>query len=511
MDTKLILIARVSDVEQRKALPAQKLRFMRYAEEKGLSHEYHEFDESAFKDVRVKFAKLIQHIKKQPGMCYVVFDKIDRFSRDSSSEERRELTALMRSGRVQMHFPSDNLFVHKGSPAADLFRLDIGVALATYYSSSIRDNVQRRFSQMLNDKTWIGAAPLGYLNVKRDNVKTIERDPERAHHIVRIFELRSTGMSYAEIAKAMNKAGLRSKRGAKMTKNDIEKVCRRPFYYGKMLYEGELLPHKYEPLITYKLFKQCQAVRAIRHDTHTTYDSLKFAFKDMIKCGKCGCTVSCFYAKGIPYAKCSGAKGKCGNLNTAVSLILPEIERVLGSIQLPPEVIPFVIDELKKRHDNQVDYFAKSLATARAECDRTTERLKQLTYQRLDNKIPEELYNNMLSDLTNRQQELNEQIESLTASNTSFSVTASYLLSLAQRAGELFMNADEALKQKLLKFVLSNLVLEDKKLSYDINDLFNTFIEIKKKSLDGSQTQNWCGLRDSNPWPHPWQGCALNN
>ena len=36
METKLILIARVSDVEQRKALPAQKLRLERYAEQKQL-------------------------------------------------------------------------------------------------------------------------------------------------------------------------------------------------------------------------------------------------------------------------------------------------------------------------------------------------------------------------------------------------------------------------------------------------------------------------------------------
>jgi len=498
MDTiKLILIARVSDKNQRKALPAQKLRLENYAATLGLPFEYHEFDESAHDtDPRHKFLKLVAHIQGQKGRCIVVHDKIDRFTRDSSQEEVKAMSDLVRRGQIEMHFPSDNLYINKDSPASDLFRLGIGMVLAKYYSDSIRDNVRRRFEQMLNDKTWIGAAPLGYLNVnhgtKDKPIKDIEVDPIRRQHIVKIFELRSVGVSYAEIAKVMNKAGLRSKRGAKMTKSAIEKICRRDFYYGKMSYMGELFDHKYEPLITYKLFRQCQAVRAIRHDTHTTYNSIKFAFKDMIKCGKCGCTVSCFYAKGIPYMKCSGAKGKCGNLNTAASLVLPEITRVLGDIAIPPEVIPLVINELKKKHDHQVEYFATNLATARAEYDRATERLKALTYQRLDGKIPAELYDDMLKDLTNRQQELNEQIESLTDSNTSFLVTASYLLSLAQRATELFMAADEALKQKLLKFLLSNLVLEDKKLSYEVNDPYKTFIEIKKKSLGGSQTQNWC-------------------
>lgn len=50
------------DVEQRKALPAQKLRLENYAKnERGLKKEdwqYEEFDESAYKEDRQKFAEL---------------------------------------------------------------------------------------------------------------------------------------------------------------------------------------------------------------------------------------------------------------------------------------------------------------------------------------------------------------------------------------------------------------------------------------------------------------------
>ena len=69
METKLILIARVSDIEQRKALPAQKLRLERYAEQKQLPSEYHEFDESAHKDVRQKFSKLVDR-QERCGECH---------------------------------------------------------------------------------------------------------------------------------------------------------------------------------------------------------------------------------------------------------------------------------------------------------------------------------------------------------------------------------------------------------------------------------------------------------
>lgn len=212
---KLILIARVSDVEQRKALPAQKLRLKQYAQGRDPQAEYYEFDESAHKDTRKKFSKLVEHIRSQRESLEVVFDKIDRFTRDSSQDEVKQINLLVKQGRITLSFPSDNLFINKNSPAADLFRLGIGVALAKYYSDSIRDNVQRRFQQLLADKTWVGRAPVGYVNVHRGTItkpiKDIEVDPARAPFVVRVYEKRSTGMSLRAITKLINSEGMTSK------------------------------------------------------------------------------------------------------------------------------------------------------------------------------------------------------------------------------------------------------------------------------------------------------------
>ena len=63
MIKKIILIARVSDVEQRQALPAQRLRLQDYARKfETASVFYFEFDESAYKGTRQKFAELISKI-----------------------------------------------------------------------------------------------------------------------------------------------------------------------------------------------------------------------------------------------------------------------------------------------------------------------------------------------------------------------------------------------------------------------------------------------------------------
>ena len=106
---------------------------------------------------------------------------------------------------------------------------------------------------------------------------------------------------------------------------------------------------------------------------------------------------------------------------------------------------------------------------------------------------------------------MNDRLKLLTSDNKNFQVTTSYLLDLAQRAEQLFKESDDGLRQKLLEYVLSNIELKDKRLSYILNDPFKTIVEAKKKALSGSNSDIWCGYRDSNPGPRPWQGRALNN
>jgi site-specific DNA recombinase len=497
----LILIARVSDVNQRQALPAQKLRLKQYAIGKDPKAEYYEFDESAHGDVRREFAKLVEHIKAQKEPCAVVFDKVDRYTRDSSQDEVKALNTLVKAGKIELHFPSDNLFINKNSPAADLFRLGIGMALAKYYSDSIRDNVLRRFDQLLADKTWIGYAPIGYANVHSGTItkpiKSIEVDEQRAPYIATIFSKRATGMSYQAIADLVTEQGMTSKTGGILNKSAIEKIVRNPFYYGTMLYMGKLYPHKYPPLIDKDTYNQCQEVRIKRHDQHTKYRSLPFTFNNLAKCKECGCMISSFYARNYVYLNCSKAKYKCANVNTAESLILPEIEELIASIALPEQAYKLVVKELKKRHGSQQLDLTHRIEETRTEYDKITKRIKALTYERLDAKdsgtgLSTELFDEMVAELTNTQQDLNQQLIKLTDSNYSFLTTTSHLLDLAQNAKTLFSTADNRQKQLMLRFLLSNVFLYDKKLSYDLIQPYKSFVELNNKPKIDDKSSSWC-------------------
>ena len=515
----VLLVARVSDVQQRKALPAQEKRLLAYAEkmewELGRDFEYIEFDETAFGKDRKTFNDLvIDRLKASEIPSIVVFDKIDRFSRDSSSTEKRDLTMLVETGKLEIHFPSDNLYIHRYSPAADKFRLDIGVSLGAYYSNSISDNVHRRFEQLLSEGVWVHRAPVGYKNINipteilNKPIKDIVIDKTRVHFIVRAFELRAEGMPYNMIAKQLVANGFTNRNGKPaLSKGAVEKIVNNKFYYGVMTHNGKEYEHKYPPIIRRALFNQCQIVKDNRKNSKTKWDSKDFTFSDILRCGKCNRTISPFRNRKWVYMRCTNPK--CDNPNTAESLLIGSMEALLKRISIPDEIMDKVIKELKTKHDDQQKFYLQSIVSVRHEYDEIDNKLASWFDKLVDEQISPAQYDKIVRTLNDRQENLNNKLELLTNGNKDLLVTTSYLIDLANRVEILFKQGNEDQRSKLLGYIVSNLKLNDKKLSFSINYPFNMFVEEKERSLNGSETSIWCGYRDSNPGPHPWQGCAL--
>lgn len=71
-------------------------------------------------------------------------------------------------------------------------------------------------------------------------------------------------------------------------------------------------------------------------------------------------------------------------------------------------------------------------------------------------------------------------------------LTSSYLLEIATKAPKLFQSSKAALKSKLLRFLLSNLVIQDKKLVFNLKTPFDVIAECSKN-------QSWLRIPVMNP------------
>jgi len=223
---KAFIIARVSTDDQIDALPAQIYKLKDYAERNNFDYELIQIQESAYSGKRELIKSIIERIEKHPEELAVVFDKIDRYTRDTSSEVVRTMTNLYKSGKITLHFPSDGLILHKSSSANDELRLGLGIVTSKYYSDAVSDNVIRRFDQMRRDGLWTGKAPLGYRNIdKSDGKKWIVKDPIKSYAIKDIYELYATGTQSLKTVRLR----IIEKHNIKLAVSQIDTILKNPF------------------------------------------------------------------------------------------------------------------------------------------------------------------------------------------------------------------------------------------------------------------------------------------
>ncbi|MFZ5953656.1 MAG: recombinase family protein [Candidatus Dependentiae bacterium] len=153
---KSILIARVSTEEQKEAgnsLPAQIARLEKYCQSKHFKIEKtFSFDESAYKNNREEFDRILDYVLDQKEKIVVCCDKIDRLSRNVFDKRVSALYEKALEDKLELHFVSDGQIINSRISATEKFQFSISLGLAKYYSDAISDNVKRAFEQKSKER-----------------------------------------------------------------------------------------------------------------------------------------------------------------------------------------------------------------------------------------------------------------------------------------------------------------------------------------------------------------------
>ncbi len=488
---KAIILARVSTEEQKEAgnsLPAQQERLRQYIKRNTNLELIREFvfDESAYKEHRKEFDKIIAYILEQKEVVALCGDKVDRLTRDFLVG-LPALEKLRRDGLIELHFPSDNLVLRRDSPATDLFHFNIAVSLAQYYSNSISDNTRRAFEHKRKNGEWTGTPRIGYINITLEgDKKDIIPDPDRAHLIVKMYELYGTGnYSTITIREEITRLGLKSKDGNKLSRSNIEYILKDPFYYGmaKSLKYG-LYPHRYTPLISRELFERCQQIRMGRHSKPSKLLSKDFIFKGLLTCKNCGCLLTPEIKRkksGLTfvYYSCTNSKGICKRDYIPEKVLLEGVYGVFKAFEgIPQAVQDRLVTELRKVNESEVEYHKKETSRIQGDYNKTQNRLNVLMDMRLDESITKDDYDKKLQELKDRQYKLNIELEEHTKADHEYHIQISTILNLARRMKEIFESSEPMEKRAILNYLLQNPTVLAKKLEFTLRKPYDLLLEL---------------------------------
>lgn len=396
------------------------------------------------------------------------------------------LEAWRREGKIELHFPSDNLVLHKDSPATDLFRFTIGVSLAKYYSDSIRDNVKRAFEQKLRNGEWIGQARLGYLlGVSTDGQRNHVPDPNKAHLVTQMFELYASGnRSYKTVKKEMDKAGLVGKGGKPLSVSMVAHILQDPFYCGRMVSKGVEYPHRYKPLVSEYLFRRCQEVRESWQKKPVKHAGRPYIFRGLLRCAQCECSMTPEIKKGkYIFYSCTNARGICSRKYVPERTLLEPVYNALISIQLSEKMVNKVIEGCRAANGAEAEFHRREISRLENEYNILQNRIEGLPALLLDRVITREVYEAKLKEWKDKQYDLNLQMEDYTRADETYLVTMGTVLNLARRAVEIFEGSEIPEKRLLLRYLLQNPRVEGKKLVFELKSPFDTIASVKNQPI----------------------------
>ncbi|CDA17758.1 recombinase [Acetobacter sp. CAG:267] len=462
-----------------------------YCQRKGLTIiKDAEIVESSTKGERKKFMEVIKFCQQQRGGVALVCLKTDRLFRNFKNYTM--IDEMRKSGQLELHLIQENLILNKDSKAGDLTILGLNVVMAQNYALSLRDNVVYGMDYSVNQGRCMSKAPAGYLNIRTSDGKAaVIIDDERAPIIQKLFEQYATGLySVKDMIKKCKEWGLISRfSGKPFDTSTIHRILNNRFYIGEMLYKNQWYKHNYETLIAPALFKTCQDImhgRKPEEPKHFKTTEKPFIFRGLITCGQCGCMISSDRkikpsGKEYVYLKCSHFKGNCKNPQVNEKVVLKQIEDELKNLSAPQEIMSYLRSDMEKIINRQNEIHNREVKAIRKKYDDCQEQIKYLRSLLLKKEITPEEYRDMNEDLKKEQYELEGKSELLTEADEKFSIAVATILSLGNNAYQIFQSSKVETKREILHILLSNLKLQDRKISYTLRKPYDYIRSLNKK------------------------------
>ncbi len=490
--TKCVAYARVSSKEQERdgySIPAQQKLLREYATDNGLKivHEYVDV-ETAKTTGRTGFGEMVAFLNMPKQDCRIILvEKTDRLYRSIKDWVTLDVDDL----DVEVHFAKENAILSRNSRSSEKFIHGIKVLQAKNYCDNLSEEVRKGMREKAEQGEWPNKAPLGYLNNKETHQLDVDR--ERAPIIAQLFELYSTEQhSITSLHQRSKELGLRYRgSGQHCSRSNIDRIIRNPIYTGRFVWKGRTYQGVHEPIISEKLFGEVQAL--LKRDGKSKQTTRAFAFKGLLTCGYCGCSITAEIKKGkYIYYRCTNGKGKCEQPYVREEKLADALAEVVDRIRITPDQADDIRKALKASLETEREFRSSEVARLRREHAKLQQRLEQTYLDKIEGRIDTEFWRKTHDRWTEEQNLVSVRMAELSQANRNYYEQGVRFLELAQTASDQYLEQPAEEQAKLLRLLLSNCTIKGVSLCPTYNEPFNLLVE-------GLDSNKKLGYRDSNP------------
>ncbi len=346
-----VIYVRVSTKEQTEnlSLPTQLRACEDYCQREGYQvlERFTEEGESAKTTDRTELQKLLRYCRLHKGRVhFVVVYNLTRFAREKYGHFA--LRAHLQSLGISLRSVTEPI----DDTSTGKLMEGVLAAFAQFDNDVRSDRTRAGMKAALELGRWTFPAPLGYLNAPKWSKASLVHDPERGPLVRQAFEDLATGQfTKQEVIARATEAGLRSRKGLKLSPQSFGQMMRNPIYAGKVESPdyGVSTKGNFEPLVDEATFYRAQAIldgRVVvagpRQRNHPD-----FPLRGFVRCETCGRPLTGSWSKGrnghYAYYHC---QRQCRAVNVSKAVLEGAFTDELALLQPTPGYMRLVKDRI---------------------------------------------------------------------------------------------------------------------------------------------------------------------
>ncbi len=519
MKEHAIIWCRISDLKQEDgfSLDAQERHGQEYCDTNKLIVDkvYRVVETGSKVEKRNKFNSMLkelrQTVRRSGTRVHLIVEKPDRLTRNFTNKE--ELEALVKAGKLVIHYYKDRRIVDHSCTPAEMFADDIIASASKYIAQNIARETKKGMMEKASQGWYPAHAPLGYKNMRsgeenkyKRKFSTIVVDEETKAAVLRIFELRGLHRySFGAIRERIIEERLLPPKKLKTFHiSTIEFIIKNPFYAGEFQWQGQTFKGKHELFVPPKLIELTQ--ESIRNSSKHRPAGV---FSNFLTCAHPGCGCGILYdpktkklattgaTVSYPYYHCSDGRHvhkRAGTkqININENKLWEEFSKPVSDISINERMADAISTALKKNHDKAVEAHKRSMQGYRQCIEAKELEEDRATSLLMEGTLDKEAYKRTIDKIRKEKREFENLLEQgQIAIAGAFYETSEKILELAKSAESLWKSVSAEERLKFLKSILSNQQLDGVSLRYTLKRPFAVLAEMKKKD-------EWCLGPESN-------------
>ncbi len=505
---QFVALARVSSREQERegfSLDIQEDALKRYAEAHGGTIlKLFRIAETASKtDERKTFRELIAYAKKYClELDGLLVYKVDRAARN--------LFDFVEIERLESEYEVPFICVSQpteSNPAGRMMRRTLA-NMASFYTEQQSVDVSEGLARRVKEGWFVGLAPYGYRNQRKEGRSVVVLDPIPAENVKRIYHLYAYGnLTLDGVTDKVNAEGRCWRKGTeKFPRSSIHNILRDRAYIGEIEFKGQWYPGKHEPLVDRLTWNRVQVLlgESNYHSHELTYSG------EFIRCAHCGHPIT---------GECKTKQTKNGPRDyvyyRCARYTKPGHPRIrIREKELDRQILA-LFDKMRIEDESVRDWFRAVLRSQtkdsqaetqaqRVELQRQETLLVQqqdrLLNLRIADDIDQEQYAKKSTELRDRLASIKLQLDAVDRSRDELGELASKVFELSQTLRQQWLTADYSKKRRILEIVCLNFSLDGATLCPTMRKPFDILAEgllVSSSRANCRSYEPWTPARDA--------------